>query len=897
MVATIGKGTVAQYYLRRTEYYLTGHEPAGVWLSTSAALGIAVGQTVEADLFEKLHAGLGSDGEPLSAGGRKQRVSGYDLTLSAPKSVSILFALADDETRAAIERVQLEAAQAVITILNQEAAFTRRGHNGVVIEKASLIVAAFQHGEARPAAHSDGRVFADMDLHSHLCIANIVENLTEKSGALSDNRKRYSAVDGRAIYAHKMLAGSVYHLALSAGLQKLGFDVAVTGTNGIFEVVKPGSELNNPELAVDAGTKVYFSARRSKIEQILAEYDLVTGEAQPLAAAVGKATRLSKSDSDMDRFQLWREIATERGIRYATFAQDLRTDRRLTDRQREALIGERLAQVPLALTEQESVFERRTLLAAVASALVGTGVDPDRVNVEVERIISSKQIVALGQDIYGHGLYSTPEMIAIEKRLQVTAQKMADRKWTALDPEWVKSKCSELGLSEEQQNAALAATDQSAICVISGAAGSGKTHTLGVVVQGYGGGGKGPKGASVSKKILGAAISWRTAEMLHESLGIETFSVDSLLAQIQAGKPLLDRNTVLLLDECGQIGSRAMDRLLTAVANAQSKVVFIGDVEQLQPINAGPALKILTSIIEPARIEKIVRQRETWAQDAARAFAKGNAAAGLAMYTEHDLISECAGAKATIVTAVDEYRAAQQAAPHLPHLLIAKSNKTVRALNAELRLRMRDEGVLTGPDYALAAGDSSGRAFKLFLAVGDRIRFGIRQDMIGNGVINGTVGTVQEITEEADGHLTIMATIDGNNTTFSTRQLLDKSGRARLGHNLAVTAYSSQGLTAETATVILDKNFDRHSAYVAMSRARGTTRICYDLSLADVQDDADRPFDEKGEPASSASRLAFLSGYISRANLKTSTLALTESAVLSKDVGGRGKERKQERAL
>lgn len=275
MVATIGKGTVAQYYLRRTEYYLTGQEPVGVWLSTSAVLGIAVGKTVEADLFEKLHAGLGPDGKPLSSngGGKKQRLSGYDLTLSAPKSVSILYALADGETRAAIERVQLEAAQAVIAMLDQEAAFTRRGHNGVVIEKASLIVAAFQHGEARPAAHSDGRVFADMDLHSHLCIANILENLTEKSGALSDKRKGYSAVDGRAIYAHKMLAGSVYHLALSAGLQKLGFDVAVTGTNGIFEIVKPSGGLNSAdcELAVDAGTKRYFSARRSKIEERLAE--------------------------------------------------------------------------------------------------------------------------------------------------------------------------------------------------------------------------------------------------------------------------------------------------------------------------------------------------------------------------------------------------------------------------------------------------------------------------------------------------------------------------------------------------------------------------------------------------------------------------------------------------
>ena len=65
MVASIGKGTVAQYYLMRTEYYLNGKEPVGVWLSNSAALGIKVGQIVEADLFEKLHAGVGPDGRSL----------------------------------------------------------------------------------------------------------------------------------------------------------------------------------------------------------------------------------------------------------------------------------------------------------------------------------------------------------------------------------------------------------------------------------------------------------------------------------------------------------------------------------------------------------------------------------------------------------------------------------------------------------------------------------------------------------------------------------------------------------------------------------------------------------------------------------------------------------------
>lgn len=350
MVASIGKGTVAQYYLRRTEYYLTGQEPVGIWLTSSPDLGIAAGQQVEADIFEKLHAGLGSDGKTLLAkdNGGKKRVSGYDLTLSATKSVSILFALADDETRAAIERVQYEAAQAVVAMLNREAAFIRRGHNGLVIQQTSLIVAAFQHGEARPAVHSDGRVFADMDLHSHLCIANLGRR-NDVSDLTSDEQLRYNAIDGRAIYAAKMLSGSYYHLALSSGLQKLGFDVRITGTNGICEVFGPDGKL-----IIDDDTKRYFSARRSKIEERLAEYDLVTGEATQLAAAVGKATRLSKSDSTKDRFELWREVATERGIDCSTFAARMRSARGMTHGEREALIAERLADLPLALTEQES---------------------------------------------------------------------------------------------------------------------------------------------------------------------------------------------------------------------------------------------------------------------------------------------------------------------------------------------------------------------------------------------------------------------------------------------------------------------------------------------------------------------------------------------------------------
>ena len=606
MVATISKGAVAQYYLRRTEYYLGGNEPAGVWLSASSHLGITVGQKVEADLFEKLHAGLGPDGQRLITNdGGKERVSGFDLTLSAPKSVSIAYALADADTRAAIEQVQLNACKAVVAMLNREAAFTRRGRNGVIIEKTSLIVAAFQHAEARPAAHIDGLVTADMDLHSHLCLANAGEKSIGAEHPVDDARGsgKYGALDARPLFRTLMLSGSVYHLALSSGLQKLGFEIEVTGKGGIFELVTPEGPL------FDRETRRYFSARRNQIEKRLAEYDLVSGDAPELAAAITKATRLSKPSDNCDRFEIWREQARSLGVDVEHCVERARAGNTLSEHDRESLIAQRLADIPAALTEHESVFERRHLMAAVASSLVGTSAEPERVDREVERLTSSGQIVQLATDIHGHGLYSTPEMIAIEKNLLKTATSLAQRRWSAIDEKDIEAECHRRGLSDEQRQAALTATDGRALAIVEGSAGSGKTTTLKAVVDVY---------RSSGKTVLGGAIAHRTAAMLRSELHIDATAVDRLLAQIRAGRHTLHRNTVLLVDECGQIGSRAMNDLVTAVAQAQAKLVLVGDREQLQPISAGPALKILAAVVEPARVDKIVRQRDGRGRQPAR---------------------------------------------------------------------------------------------------------------------------------------------------------------------------------------------------------------------------------------------------------------------------------------
>ena len=855
MVATIGKGVDPGYYLRCSEYYLGGSEPPGVWLSGPATLGVAVGRTVEADVFERVHAGLTPDGRPLVRGRQDKRVANFDLTCSAPKSVSIVYALADEADRRAIERAQARAVAAVADLLGREAGFIRRGRGGAVVLPAALSIAAFQHAEARPAVHADGRRFADMDLHTHLCIANLGQAVTtDPSGARTI---LHGAIDGRAIFAMKMACGALYHAVLATALQELGYAVAVTGRNGIFELVGRGGP------AIPEATQRYFSARRRQIEARMAEYDLASADAPALAAAVTRGSRADKAVDAGNRFAHWRDVAAEQGLDLDGLAQGLRFARLPESAERERAIRERLAAIPEELTRTQSVIEHRQLAAAVAGALVGTGADADRIAREINGLAAGGQLCVLGRDRYGRALYSTPELVAIERELQSIGRDLAARRWRAVPARSLAQSARAVGLSPEQTTAAEHAAGPRALALIEGAAGSGKTTTLKVITAEY---------ERLGKRVVATATAWRTANMLRDELGVEARALDSLLAKERSGRPVLDRDTVLLVDEAGQIGSRAMHALLGAAQRSGAKVLLVGDRGQLQAIAAGPALRILAEIAAPAPVRTIVRQREAWARQAVTALSQGRAIEALPLFAERDLLVRRDGAKATLTAAVDAWMAARERAPHAAHLLIAKSNRTVRALNVEIRRRLRAEGGLTGPDYVVEAADASGRAYRLALARGERIRFGVRDDAIGPGVINGTTAVVDDIEVQGDGHLALTVRIGETRARFSTRELVDAEGRVRLGHDLAISAYASQGLTAESATVVLDASFDRHDAYVALSRARGATRLVIDTGLLDAQVRAGRALAEAAGPIGEDERLAYLAGRLSRAPLKTSTL-------------------------
>lgn len=860
MVATIAAGTSAQYYLETTEYYLGGREPDGRWIAVAPGLSLSIGAVVERTPFERVHAGLHPDGSALLStvgiGGPRRRIGGYDATFSAPKSFSLLWALADDELRTKLEAAQARAVAQAIELAERHAAFCRFGRNGIHREKTCLTVAAFQHGDSRPAEHDGGQFFADPNVHTHCVIINAGPRRDRDAERRQDadfGAAEFGALDGTALFAWKMAMGAQYHASLSFELMRLGLNIEVVGKNGLFEI-----------RGVPADLTKYFSARRNEIEDELAALGMASLESPAAAASIARKSRKAKRHHEAeDRHAAWRTRVAQQGYDAARVIEGSLAE----PTQRENL-EERLARIPHELTEHESTFERRALHAAVASAFVGTGEDPSRVAAEVDRLIADGQFVVLDRDRFGHEVLTTPEMLRLEREIGEMTRRLSAIKAEPIKTDRVDALIAEHGLNVEQADAVRQALAGQAVNLIEGAPGSGKTTLLKPVVQAL---------QEAGCRVVAGATAWKVARALRDQLSIEARAIDSWLAVAEHGGNFVDDNTALIVDEAGLLSSRQMHALLKVVSNGQvagnghHRLLLLGDRNQLQSIGAGSGLRLVANALSVSRVDRIVRQNEQWARDAVTDFGKGRAREALAAYRSHGLIHEAEGAAASVKALVAACEQARTESNNGSVLMVTRTNAQVRAISAEVRRRMREQSEIVGPDLPILAVTASGHAITLPLAQGDRVRFLKRAALDGGEVINGTEGRIESIRAGETIELTVV-TRQGR-IRFSPDQIADEQGRARIDHAYANTIHLAQGMTTDKAFVWLTPGMDRHDVYVAASRARVETRFFLDRRSLETNLAARQPLNERRREEASefVDRLDYLATQLARARLKRTT--------------------------
>ena len=233
-------------------------------------------------LMEGRHPG---DGSQLRRMTRASTVAAIDLTFSAPKSVSVLYAVAGGEMSAALSDAHDRAVTAAVGYLEREACFTRRGRGGAErVAGEGFVAAAYRHRLSRAG---------DPQLHTHVVAAN----LTRADG-------RFTSLDAHALYEHKSAAGAVYRSVLRAEVREQLPSVQWRGAGrGLFEIDGVPDEVLR-----------HFSQRRAEIEQRAVE--LVGAEAagsltREQMQGIALATRRPKTGDRVDGHE-WRQHARAR---------------------------------------------------------------------------------------------------------------------------------------------------------------------------------------------------------------------------------------------------------------------------------------------------------------------------------------------------------------------------------------------------------------------------------------------------------------------------------------------------------------------------------------------------------------------------------------------------------
>ena len=156
-------------------------------------------------------------------------------------------------------------------------------------------------------------------------------------------------------------------------------------------------------------------------------------------------------------------------------------------------------------------------------------------------------------------------------------------------------------LSEEQIAAIRSVTSSGGrVAIIEGAAGSGKTTTLRPIADLY---------REHGQNIIATAVAWRTAVALGNDVDARPFCVDKLLRPAARGGIDIDGDTTIIVDEAGMLSTRQAHHILQLSERHGAKIVFAGDTQQQQPVEAGPGLRLIRDAVGSVRVDRIRRQK------------------------------------------------------------------------------------------------------------------------------------------------------------------------------------------------------------------------------------------------------------------------------------------------
>lgn len=875
MVASIHAVTSADYYLDevdRSLYYVTDHA-AGVWHGEGAtALGFH-GQVI-ADELVAAFQGFAPDGSRSLVQQQehvgKKRQPAWDMTFSAPKSVSVLWSQLDAHDRHRIEDLVMRAAKRALDYLDAECLVTRRGEKGELLENARGVYALCPHGTSRAQ---------DPQLHIHALILNLCLRWDGSTGTIWS----------RDLYLHKMAAGAVFRQELAYLLQtELGLSVLPEDWSFRLD-----------------GVSEALCKEQSKRRQVIDTLAKETGWDSPkILAELAISTRDPKGKVSLaECFRHWRQEGEEFGF-VREHAERLLSqgEQRLAElsegrsaHQRPGELERPIAKSIEALSAFKAYFPERDLVSDAANRAVAQGASATDLLGAVKGTLArfEHQVFVEGSP-YAH--YSTRENVAAEQEILDRAERgkearghLVDERTVAAAQAAVERKLSKLlGATvtfTDDQAAALrhVTLEPGNLKLVQGYAGTGKTQMLEAANHGW---------TKRGKQVLGVAPTGKAALGLEAATGIRSVTIESLLRRLRpqlttkekaklfinrasdaikanyweakragawrrnpfkqalreakraaarqltpgSAKPRPDfrltKNTILVVDEMGMLPTKPLLALQQECDKVGAKIVGVGDRLQLPPIEAGGPFWSLAQRIGHASLTTVIRQRQAWMREAVGFIIENQPQRALELYAKNGALHFEKHTSAAIEKLVADY-SKLKAKQFRDAIALTSTRDEARRINHAVQAGRKAKRELGLSSLRLPNGERVHKQDRVMLTLND-YRLGVRNGLLGTVVgIHRTRGIV------GPGSLTIQ--LDGRPKRGFFRvkpQLvtidLKKFGDVQLGY--AATTHKVQGVTVQKSFVLMgEAMLSREMAFTQLSRASHETTLYAARSYDDSQ--------------------------------------------------------------
>jgi conjugative relaxase-like TrwC/TraI family protein len=832
IVAKITKGT-AGGYAEYLEGKARGSELGDYYLKDGERVGAPGRWAGGAHLF-RLDPEVPVTGEQLRTmmdvrrvGGSGEAVAALDATFSAPKSVSAVWALGSPELRERIEAAHETAIGRALDYSVQHVPMLRQrvdAHTVLHAKAVGVVATSWRHTTARAVADQ----VPDPQLHSHV----LLHAAHRRDG-------RLVAIDSRTWLQHQREVGAAYRTELARELATLGFQIERGTGRGerYFELGGVPQPLvdrwSSRHHQVQAAIRDRLSATERDLRSVIADGGpgasdarerlallLANGQLAPaeerLMGTITRAGKVAVTAADLDAE--WRRTAS--GIGFTPERVEV-----LRHQQRQPLTPAAPDRVLDALTEFDAMFPAREARAVALERSAGIPID-DALRPLVE-LRDAGEILRLADGSGTTREHRTRELTTIS-----TAGRVIAHRTTPLDVGSVTAQAERLDrelqgqggrLSDEQRQAIMLACSDRQLVMIEGQAGTGKSTALTGIARAHR-----DAGRDIVVTSTAAVAAERLARDLHHA-GVDTrhYSLAALQAATTHGTVRLGLQTTIIHDEAALASTREQHALLAAVETSGARLISVGDPHQNPSVGAGglwPHLEAATR----AEDSQAVLTRNLRAHDPADRRDQARF-----RDDEHELAVRGYAARGRVHASANITRAEDVAldAAHADTqngrttiVLAQTSNDHLDELNARYQAIRHRHGEL-GTDTIAAPG----RPYSLHPRDEVQIRRTVNYPDHGP-LRNGTTAVIRDI--DLDAQTIALALPTGQPVTLSIHQ----ADAAQLRLAYVQHPFPAQGITTDTAHLIVSAHATREGTYVALTRAREETHFYTEESVESDRD-------------------------------------------------------------